>query len=168
MEYIKNKFFEDRGSIYTIFDSRDFDVHFVQDKISKSYQGVIRGFHGDNETWKLITCLHGNLKLITYNIDTDEKIEYNLDGDSKDSTSILVPPRVLNAHQCLSPLCIFHYKWSHFYTGPENQWSVNYNDTTINPGWNLSLIRYDFESAISERDQKAASLLDLQKRLGIK
>lgn len=168
MEYIKNKFFEDRGSIYTIFDSRDFDVHFVQDKISKSYQGVIRGFHGDNETWKLITCLHGNLKLITYNIDTDEKIEYNLDGESKDSISILVPPRVLNAHQCLSPLCIFHYKWSHFYTGPENQWSVNYNDTTINPEWNLSLIRYDFESAISERDQKAASLLDLQKRLGIK
>ena len=42
---VKNKFFENRGSLYAIYDSRDFDINFVQDKISKSYQGVIRGFH---------------------------------------------------------------------------------------------------------------------------
>ena len=31
-------------------------------EISKSFQGVIRGFHGDNKTWKLITCLQGKIK----------------------------------------------------------------------------------------------------------
>ena len=52
------------------------NIQFVQDKISKSFQGVIRGFHGDNETWKLISCLYGKIKLITYNIDNDKKKIY--------------------------------------------------------------------------------------------
>lgn len=166
--YVKSKCFEKRGSQYTIYDSRDFNIHFVQDKITKSYQGVVRGFHGDNKTWKLITCLYGKIRLITYDVYTDQKMEYIIDGNSNDSISVLVPANVLNAHQCLSAECIFHYKWSEFYTSPEDQWSVNFNDKTINPGWDLDLIRYDFDSAISERDQKAASLLDLQKRLSIK
>lgn len=165
MIYIKDKFYEDRGSIYTIYNKQDFNIDFVQDKISKSYQGVIRGFHGDGQTWKLITCLHGDIKLITYNIDTDEKLEYNLSGDSKESISVLVPPRVLNAHQCLSSSCIFHYKWSHYYTGPENQWSVNYNDQDINPRWDFSLIRSDFPNAISDRDKNASSLKEFKKWL---
>ena len=83
MQIRKDKFFEDRGNIYTIFDDSDFNVKFVQDKISKSNQGVIRGFHGDDKTWKLITCLYGRVKLVTYDVDKDEKQEYFLDGDSK-------------------------------------------------------------------------------------
>lgn len=163
MTIIKDKYFENRGSLYTIYDSRDFEIEFVQDKISKSYQGVIRGFHGDDITWKLITCLYGRIKLITYDVDTNLKKEYILDGDDAKSTSVLVPPRVLNGHQCLSSHCIFHYKWSHYYTGPESQWSVYYNDPAINPQWN-----WDFASIISDRDMNADSLLNLQKRLGIK
>ncbi|MHA2343601.1 MAG: dTDP-4-dehydrorhamnose 3,5-epimerase family protein [Candidatus Hodarchaeales archaeon] len=163
MTYNKDKHFENRGSLYTIYDSRDFEIEFVQDKISKSYQGVIRGFHGDDITWKLITCLYGRIKLITYDVDTNLKKEYILDGDDTKSTSVLVPPRVLNGHQCLSSHCIFHYKWSHYYTGPESQWSVYYNDSTINPQWN-----WDIAGIISDRDMNANSLIDLQKRLGIK
>lgn len=154
---VKDKFFENRGSLYTIYDSRDFDINFVQDKISKSYQGVIRGFHGDDLTWKLITCLYGRLKLITYDVDADVKEEYVLDGDDKESVSILVPPRVLNGHQCLSSHCIFHYKWSHYYTGPESQWSVYYNDSTINPQWD-----WDIAGIISDRDKGSPSLKELK------
>lgn len=156
--YSNTKYFEDRGSLYTIYDNRDFNINFVQDKISKSYQGVIRGFHGDDITWKLITCLYGRLKLITYDVDTDVKKEYILDGDDKESVSILVPPRVLNGHQCLSGHCIFHYKWSHYYTGPENQWSVYYNDSDINPQWDCN-----FAGIISDRDKNAGSLKELKK-----
>ena len=52
VEIKENKFFEKRGNIYTIFNANDipYDLTFVQDKISKSFQGVIRGFHGDNIT----------------------------------------------------------------------------------------------------------------------
>lgn len=157
---VKDKYFEERGSIYTIFDVRDFDITFVQDKISRSNQGVIRGFHGDDITWKLITCLYGKIKLITYDIDYDIKKTYILDGDDKNAISILVPPRTLNAHQCLSSHCIFHYKWSEFYTDPSQQWSVKYDDSDISPDWDSV-----FCDIISDRDRNSGSLKDLKKRV---
>jgi dTDP-4-dehydrorhamnose 3,5-epimerase len=153
------KYFEKRGNIYTIYDKRQmpFDCSFVQDKISKSTQGVIRGFHGDNKTWKLISCLSGKVKLITYNIDTDEKNVYILDGDDPVSRSILVPPRTLNAHQCLSSHCIFYYKWSEFYTKPEEQWSVFFDDPQIDPEWDQR-----FHQIVSNRDMNSPSLEELK------
>jgi dTDP-4-dehydrorhamnose 3,5-epimerase len=157
---INDKYFEKRGCLYTIYLSKQLEIDFVQDKISKSYQGVIRGFHGDDKTWKLISCLYGKVKLITYDIDNDHKNEYILDGDDKQSISILVPPRVLNAHQCLSSHCIFHYKWSDFYTCPDDQWSVNYNDIDISPNW-----IEDFCHIVSDRDKNSQTLKDLKKCL---
>ena len=158
----EEKYFEQRGSIYTIYDKRKIpnDCAFVQDKISKSFQGVIRGFHGDNKTWKLITCLYGKVKLVTYNIDSDTKNVYFLDGDDPVSNSILVPPRTLNAHQCLSNNCIFYYKWSEFYTKPEDQWSVLYNDPQICPEWDQR-----FHNVVSERDENAQFLWELKKNV---
>jgi dTDP-4-dehydrorhamnose 3,5-epimerase len=158
----EDKFFETRGNIYTIYDQRKIplELNFVQDKISKSNQGVIRGFHGDDKTWKLITCLQGKVKLVTYNVDTDEKNVYFLDGDKEIMDSVLVPPRVLNAHQCLSQNCTFFYKWSEFYTSPEDQWSVNYNDPGINPEWDDK-----FCKIVSDRDQNSQSLKELKENV---
>lgn len=162
LEITENKFFEKRGNIYTIYNKKDipYDLTFVQDKISKSFQGVIRGFHGDEITWKLIACLHGKVKLVTYDIDNDKKCTYILDGDSEVNCSILVPPRTLNAHQCLSSTCIFYYKWSEFYTGPDKQWSVNYNDPSINPEWDNK-----YHQIVSDRDKSALFLEELKKNV---
>jgi len=159
---VEQKHLEPRGNIYTIYDKRKIpvDCTFVQDKVSKSNQGVIRGFHGDEKTWKLIACLHGKIKLVTYNVDTDEKKVYILDGDSLESTSVLVPPRTLNAHQCLSTTCIFYYKWSEYYTAPKDQWSVHYNDPDISPEWEEGLFQ-----TVSIRDQGAQSLKELKKNV---
>ena len=100
--YNNSKYFESRGSIYTIYRAEDFPIDFKQDKISKSYQGVIRGFHADKYISKLVTCLHGKVRFITYDFKNDIKQDYLLDGDSKDSQSVLIPADTLNAHQCLS------------------------------------------------------------------
>lgn len=152
-----NKYIDHRGVIYTVYDNRQTDIKFVQDKVTKSHKGVIRGFHGDNKTWKLITCLEGIIKLITYDVDKDIKQEYILDSNSEQSVSVLVPPRVLNAHQCLSEICIFYYKWSEYYTEPEHQWSVRYNDQNIQPNWDTSLIHI-----VSDRDNNSFSLNQLK------
>lgn len=154
--YYNNKFIDHRGSIYTIYDSKTYPIVFVQDKITKSHFGTIRGFHGDNKTWKLITCIYGIIKLIIYDIDNNIKQEYILDSNSKESLSVLVPPRFLNAHQCLTETCVFHYKWSEFYTPPEDQWSVVYNDTDIAPDWE------DIPTIISDRDKYSKTLQELK------
>ena len=37
-----SKFVEPRGEIYTIYDDRQIDIPFKQDKVSISYKGVVR------------------------------------------------------------------------------------------------------------------------------
>ena len=155
-----DKYFEERGNQFTIYNDKDLEIDFVQDKVSKSHQGVIRGFHGDTKTWKLITCLQGKIKLITYNVDTDTKDEYVLDGDDRFQECVLVPPRFLNAHQCLSSTCIFFYKWSEYYTSAEEQWSVVYNDLDINPSWDMNI-----GGIISDRDRTSQSLKQLKDKV---
>jgi len=47
-----------------IYREAGITVDFVQDDISVSTQHVLRGIHGDRETWKLISCLSGKFYLI--------------------------------------------------------------------------------------------------------
>ena len=160
--FTDEKYFEERGNLYTIYDQRYMpeNCRFVQDKITRSHQGVVRGFHGDDKTWKLITCLYGKIKLITFDVDTEKKNVYILDGDDPVSRSVLVAPRVLNAHQCLTDECIFYYKWSEYYTGAKDQWSVYYNDEVINPQWDDT-----YPIIVSDRDQKSKSLEELKRNV---
>ena len=157
--YNNSKYFESRGSIYTIYRAEDFSIDFKQDKISKSYQGVIRGFHADKYISKLVTCLHGKVRFITYDFKNDIKQDYLLDGDSKDSQSVLIPADTLNAHQCLSSVCIFHYKWSDYYKGTEDQRVVHYNDPDINPQWSE-----EFNCLVADRDKNGPSLKQLKEK----
>ena len=156
-----DKHVEDRGCIYTFFDRRNVQsyITFVQDKVSISQRGVIRGFHGDAITWKLITCLEGSFKLVVYDIVNQLTEHVTLNSDSNTQVSILVPPHHLNAHQCLTEKCIFLYKWSEFYAGPSAQWSVHYNDSSILPEWPIEA------TDISERDRTAPSLKEFKDNL---
>jgi dTDP-4-dehydrorhamnose 3,5-epimerase len=159
---------EERGCIYTFFDQRLFatdgrPLEFVQDKVSVSYKGVVRGFHGDDKTWKLITCLHGACQLVVYDLDNDIKESITLVGDADNHNgkhlAVLVPPRHLNGHQSLADKCIFLYKWSEFYAGPAAQWSVHYDDETINPQWPICTTK------VSCRDKRAPTLKEFRDNL---
>tara|TARA_A100001515_G_scaffold137784_1_gene130749 strand:- start:368 stop:868 length:501 start_codon:yes stop_codon:yes gene_type:complete len=156
-EIIKAKHFEKRGTCFTSYDYRDFHIKFVQDKVSTSVKGTIRGFHSDSKTWKLISCLHGRIKLVTYDIYNDTKESYYLSSDDLEFNSVLIPPGTFNAHQCLTNECVFFYKWSEYYTSPEDQWSIYYNDSTIDPNWE------DIPPIVSSRDKTSKSLMDFKK-----
>jgi dTDP-4-dehydrorhamnose 3,5-epimerase len=131
----ETKHIDNRGSLYTTFTDYDYDIQFVQDKISQSRYGAIRGFHGDNKTYKLVTCIYGVMQFVTFDIETEKTTRYLLDANNKEVDSILVEPGQLNAHQCLSDQCIMSYKWSEYYTSPEDQWTVKYDDPTIDADW---------------------------------
>ena len=59
-----------RGSIYTTYLKTKFhnflpsDLEFVHDKFSQSKKNVLRGLHGDNKTWKLVTCVYGEIQQV--------------------------------------------------------------------------------------------------------
>jgi len=141
---------DNRGELYPCWRKKNFELDFVEDRFSKSHYGVLRGFHGDHTTFKLCTCVYGELRLVLWDIRNQKKYEYTLSDQNK--LQVLVPPDFLNAHQCLSPECILFYKWSEYYTLPHLQWSIRYDDPTINAQWPIENI------ILSDRDKNSEFL----------
>ena len=58
---------DDRGIIYTSFYNDSFkeflpkNLKFKHDKFSSSKKSVLRGIHGDAKSWKLISCVYGEI-----------------------------------------------------------------------------------------------------------
>ena len=113
------------------------DVNFIQDDISFSKKNVLRGIHGDGETYKLVSCLHGSFVLIVVNNDSASEeykkwISFNLSGN--DDTQILIPPKFGNGHFVTSNDAIFHYKQNTYYN-PQGQFTIMWNDPEYNFVW---------------------------------
>ena len=152
---IKLTSFEDhRGSYIETYNKNFFiekgiKVDFLQDDISISHKNVLRGIHGDQKTWKLISCLYGEFQLVVVNNDPQsneyKKWEsFNLSFENK--MQVLVPPKFGNGHLVLSDKCIFHYKQSSEYNRSE-QFTIKWNDSSFGFKWNIS------NPILSERDK---------------
>ena len=86
------------------------DINFLQDDISVSKKNVLRGIHGNGDTWKLISCLYGKFQLIVVNNDKNSnqfKKWESFDLSSENRLQILVPPKFGNGHVVLSEKAIF-------------------------------------------------------------
>jgi dTDP-4-dehydrorhamnose 3,5-epimerase len=135
--------FEDhRGSYIETYNKNFFlenniNLEFSQDDISVSKKNVLRGIHGDQKTWKLISCLYGEFQLIVVNNDLQsneyKKWEsFHLSFENK--TQILVPPKFGNGHLVTSDLAIFHYKQNTQYDR-ESQFTIKWNDISYGFKW---------------------------------
>ena len=127
-------FYDYRGQIWTVYS----DYKFVADKVTISRMGVLRGFHGDSHTAKLITCLSGRIQLAVVDLRKDSETYGNSETywiTEDDPSVIIVPEGCINAHLCLTDKCVFYYKWSVQYRGPENQVTVAWDDPDLNIDW---------------------------------
>jgi dTDP-4-dehydrorhamnose 3,5-epimerase len=111
--------FEDFRGFYVetynknIFQDNGLDIDFIQDDISVSRKDVLRGIHGDQKTWKLISCLYGSFYLLVVNNDQlspqyKQWTSFTLSATNR--LQVLVPPKFGNGHLVLSEEAIFHYK----------------------------------------------------------
>jgi dTDP-4-dehydrorhamnose 3,5-epimerase len=112
-------------------------VKFVQDDISISSRNVLRGIHGDEVTWKLISCLHGRFYLVVVNQDKESPqfgnwISFILSDQNR--LQVLIPPKFGNGHLVLSDITIFHYKQSTYYDR-SGQFTILWNDPKLNIWW---------------------------------
>lgn len=112
-------------------------VKFVQDDISVSSKNVLRGIHGDSETWKLVSCLYGEFYLVVVNWDDASPQFGKWDSfvlSDQNRLQVLVPPKSGNGHLVLSKLAIFHYKQSTYYNRAR-QFTIKWNDPKLNIRW---------------------------------
>lgn len=147
--------FEDfRGQFAEIYNKQLYkdsgiDVKFVQDDISVSTRGVLRGIHGDRQTWKLLSCLYGKLYFVVVNCDTNSKNfgkwqSFILSDNNR--LQILVPPKCGNAYFVLSDMAVFHYKQSTYYNR-EKQFTYKWNEPRFNIWWPIN------NPILSQRDE---------------
>ena len=135
--------FEDfRGTYVEIYNEKLYTeagikVKFVQDDISVSSKHVLRGIHGDGETWKLISCLYGKFYLVVVNWDETSPQFGQWESfvlSDQNRLQVLVPPKFGNGHLVLSDLAIFHYKQSVYYNRA-GQFTLLWNDPKLNLWW---------------------------------
>ncbi|UCE36109.1 MAG: dTDP-4-dehydrorhamnose 3,5-epimerase family protein [Thermoplasmata archaeon] len=132
-----------------LYKDNGIDVKFVQDDISVSTKNILRGIHGDNETWKLLSCLYGKLYFVVVNCDSDSKDfgkwrSFILSDNSK--LQVLVPPKYGNAYLVLSEKAVFHYKQSTYYDRSK-QFTYKWNDSRFGIFWPIK------NPILSQRDK---------------
>jgi dTDP-4-dehydrorhamnose 3,5-epimerase len=155
VKVIKPEYFEDhRGWYLELYNEHSYkkqgiDVDFVEDDISISTRGVIKGIHGDEETWKLISCLHGKFYLVVVNHNKDSKYYKQWESfvlSESNKLQVLVPPKHGNGHLCISEKSIFHYKQSSYYDA-SRQFTIRWNDPEFDIWWPIK------EPILSRRDE---------------
>jgi dTDP-4-dehydrorhamnose 3,5-epimerase len=140
---IKPETFEDFRGTYTetynkeLYAKHGIAVDFVQDDYSTSSKGILRGLHGDGETWKLISCMRGSFYFVVLNNDPDSKQFGQWESFTLTETNrwqVLVPPKFGNGHLALTDHIIFHYKQTTYYNS-KGQFSIRFDDPKFNIWW---------------------------------
>lgn len=143
-----------RGNFYETYNENIYKkagliATFVQDDVSKSKKGVLKGMHGDAGTYKLVQCVYGKVYAVILNCD-EKSLEFGkweafiLSSDNK--YQLYIPPMYGNGYFVLSDEAVYTYKQSTYY-GEYKQFTYKYNDPRFDIKWP------DEATIISERDK---------------
>jgi len=127
------------------------NLKFTHDKFSESRKDVIRGLHGDSKTWKLVSCIYGEIFQVVVDCRKKSKtylntVSFSLDRDQR--KMILVPPNCANGYCVVSEHAIYHYKLAYRgrYSDVEDQFVLKWNDPRLKIDWPTS------KPVLAERD----------------
>ena len=152
-------FGDTRGLFFESYNKREFkkndiDVDFVQDNISISTKGTVRGLHyqvGDKAQGKLCQVLKGTVLDVAvdirFNSPTFGKY-YSLEISENDNLQFWIPTGFAHGFSVLSDEVIFSYKCTNYYSKAHER-AILYNDPDLNIDWKVK------HPIVSEKDLKA-------------
>ncbi len=139
-------FWDLRGNIYTSFNAENYQQHlpkeltFLHDKFAQSKYNVLRGLHGDYKTWKLVSCVWGEIYEVVVdmrpNSPTYKKWDaFELSADRY--KQVLIPPGFVNGYYVKSEHAVFHYKLAYDgeYIDADEQMTHLWNDSELDIKW---------------------------------
>lgn len=150
---------ESRGSIWTSYNSSHIGsilpdgMTFKHDKFSISKNNVLRGIHGDHKSWKLVSCVYGEILQVVIDLrrNSSTYLEHEcFDLGNNDRRMVLIPPGLGNAFYVKSETAAYHYKLAYDgdYADADEQFTVAWNDPRINIEWPTT------DPILSERDRR--------------
>ena len=145
---------DSRGNFYETYNRNDYieeglDAVFVQDDVSCSKKGVLKGMHGDAGTTKLVQCVYGSVYAVVLNCNEasrDFGKWESFELSSKNRYQLYIPPMYGNGYFVMSDIAVYSYKQSTYY-GDYQQFTYKWNDSRFNILWPDGL------TVISERDK---------------
>ena len=162
-----NIFSDQRGFFFESYNKQQYEdvginFDFVQDNISKSKKGTIRGLHyqiGDKAQGKLCQVIEGEV------LDVVVDIRFNSPTFGKHFSQILnsemklqlwIPPGFAHGFSVLSEEAVFSYKCTNYYSKVKER-SILYNDPDLNIDWKIS------NPKVSEKDLNATLFKNFEK-----
>jgi len=142
-----------------LFAENGIDVEFVQDNMSSSTRGVLRGLHyqlSPRSQGKLVRVFHGEVFDVAVDIRKLSPSYGKWVGQilsAENRISMYVPPGFAHGFCVISEKAEFHYKCTDFYS-QEHERGIAWNDPDIGIDWPIS----DKEIVLSEKDANAPQL----------
>ena len=144
---IKNSFFNDkRGILFSQYSDdlikKEIKKKFTsfQDKIMFRKKNSLTGIHGDKKSWKLLSCLSGEILVVLVECNKKSKnfgkyIKILLKG--LDKKVLIIPPLIGNSYLCLKNKNIISYKilFNGKYYDYDEQFTYKWNDPHFKIKW---------------------------------
>ena len=157
-----DRYFDERGFFSEAYKDKDYMAlgipKFVQDNLSESSKGVIRGMHWQESPFaqgKLVTCVRG--KILDFAIDIRAESEtrgqfVGIELSEKDNFAIWIPEGFAHGFQALEDNTRINYKVTEYWN-PKFEKSLNPYSPTLNLRWPIE------PSLMSHKDSEAEFFL---------
>jgi dTDP-4-dehydrorhamnose 3,5-epimerase len=135
------------------------DLHFVQDNLSSSRRGTLRGLHFQNphSQGKLVSVIEGEVFDVAVDLRRSSPTFGRWHGvnlSAQNRLQFFVPPGFAHGFAVLSETALFAYKCTEFYS-PNDELTLLWNDPDVGVRWPVS------DPALSEKDKKGLRLREL-------
>lgn len=139
-----------------------YDVNFLQDNMSYSHYGTIRGLHfqsGVFDQSKLVSCTQGRVLDVAVDIRKDSPTYGNVikvELGWSLNNHLFIPKGCAHGFSVLSTNAIFQYKVDNPYN-KMSEGGIVYNDPTLNIDWGI----VSGNERVSEKDMELPTFLSL-------
>lgn len=160
-------FSDSRGYFFESFNQKRYieagiNSPLVQDNISKSVKGTIRGLHYQAppfEQGKLCSVIYGKVLDVALDIRFGSPTfgkHFAMELSEENKLQLWIPPGFAHGFSVLSDTAVFSYKCSALYNKDAER-SIIYNDPDLNITWNTE------SPIVSSKDLMAKSFKDIEK-----
>lgn len=151
-------FHDDRGFFFESYNLNKYrdhvgdDIQFVQDNISSSKKGVLRGLHFQTPPFaqgKLVSVLRGSVLDVAVDIRSGSPTfgkHHIVELSGSNKLQFWIPPGFAHGFVSLEDDTLFSYKCSNYYS-PSHEKTLLWNDPELNIDWGI------IDPIVSEKDK---------------
>lgn len=166
---VKPQVFKDaRGFFFETYNEKRYkdagiDYNFVQDNISSSQRGVVRGLHFQRPPYtqaKLVQVIEGSVLDVVVDLRHDQPTFgkwYAVELTGENHWQFMIPRGFAHGFSVLSEKAVFTYKCDNLYN-PQSEGGVRFDDPTLNIDWRIDLK----EALTSEKDTRHPYFKELE------